>query len=190
MQTLEGWDWSRYRAYLKTRAELIRLNPKLKIRFDESDLVQETLLRAANPEASPFQGGSESEKLNWLDGILANTLIDLVRRHQAEKRDVSTEAPLEDILNQSTLNWNSPIKAPENTPDVQASINEQRLRLGEAIQRLPLEEREVVMSRDILGLTMTEIAQETGRSIATISRAYRRGIEALKVILNDGDATL
>ena len=179
MASLEGWDIVRFRAYLRTRAELLKLNPRLLVRFDESDLVQETLLKAADPDTPACRGQTTGERLRWLDEVMTNAFVDLARKHQAEKRDVAAEENLRQIVDESTGHWDSSLVDPGARPDERAILNEQRLRLGAAIQQLPAEQREVVMSRDILGQSMTEIAARLGKSKPAVSRSYRLGVEEL-----------
>ena len=179
MASLEGWDLVRFRAYLRTRAELLKLNPRLLVRFDESDLVQETLLKAADPDTPACRGLTTGERLRWLDEIMTNTFLDLNRRHHAGKRDVGSEENLRQIVDETTGDWDSSLVDPGAPPGERAILNEERLRLGAAIQELPAEQREVVMSRDILGQSMTEIAARLGKSKPGVSRLYRLGVVEL-----------
>jgi DNA-directed RNA polymerase specialized sigma24 family protein len=90
MAALDGWDLERYRTYLRARARLLWLDRRVRLRFDESDLVQETLLRAAASD-EPCRGQSDAERIAWLERIQDRVLIDKDREHHAEKRDVKRE---------------------------------------------------------------------------------------------------
>ena len=59
----------------------------LKRRFDSSDIVQETWLRA-HANLDRFRGKTEAEMVGWLQEILANSIADQVRTARATKRDV------------------------------------------------------------------------------------------------------
>src|SRR5260370_29991824 len=93
MVSLDGWDLNRYRAYLRSGTRLLWLDRRVRVRFDESDLVQETLLRAA-ASAEPVRGKTDRERINWLERIQDRVLIDKDREHHADKRDVSREKDL------------------------------------------------------------------------------------------------
>src|SRR5262245_14946653 len=54
-----------YRALLKVLVRQMELNPHLERRFDSSDLVHETLLKA-HVNRHAYQGSSERELVGWL----------------------------------------------------------------------------------------------------------------------------
>ena len=56
MAGLEKWDFEQFRKELRLRADFLIRDPRLHGRFDESDLVQETLLKAIDPNTPPCQG--------------------------------------------------------------------------------------------------------------------------------------
>ena len=90
----------RFRHYLRFRAGC-HLDPRLCGKVDPSDLVQRTLLEA-HEKRDKFRGDSEAEYLAWLRRMLANNLADVVRRWQADKRDVARERSLEAALAHSS----------------------------------------------------------------------------------------
>src|SRR5205823_5978097 len=103
MPPLDGWDLKQYRACLKKRAADLLGDKRVRIRFDESDLVQETLQRAAQ-KADTYRGGDQDpERLAWLEKIQDNLVIDLHRAHHADKRDLDRERDLREALRQSSL---------------------------------------------------------------------------------------
>src|SRR5262245_21458105 len=89
-----------YRDYLRLVARL-HLDPRLRGKFDPSDAVQVTLLKAHQSLAG-FTGG-EAELAAWLRRILANTLTDALREFGRACRDVSREQSLEAALNDSAV---------------------------------------------------------------------------------------
>src|SRR5579864_1507225 len=95
------WELDRYRPLLRLQVRQLQLDPRLQRRFDESDLVQEALLRAHRGLAD-FRGDNEAALLKWLEQILANVLTDAVRREHADKRDVALEQSLDAALEQSS----------------------------------------------------------------------------------------
>jgi len=82
-----------FRSFLKDRARH-HLDPNLKVKAEESDLVQESLLAALQgfPE---FKGFSEDEITAWLVRILAHRAINLHKHFRGTvKRDIGRERPL------------------------------------------------------------------------------------------------
>jgi hypothetical protein len=100
MPSLDGWDLKRYRAHLWVRARRLNLDPRLKARFDESDLVQEALVRA-QASATPCPGESHRERLAYLDQAF-EVFADHLREHHAARRDIDREQAARQALNEST----------------------------------------------------------------------------------------
>ena len=91
---------NQYRNYLSLLVRL-RIGRDLQARIDDSDVVQEVLLRALR-DFPAFRGTTEAELMQWLRRILSHTMTDLVRQHRADKRDVAQERQLEQELEQSS----------------------------------------------------------------------------------------
>src|SRR5260370_39991800 len=89
-----GWQLERYRALLRLRARQLHFDPRLKRRFDSSDLVQETLLKA-HKNLHQFRGQTEAELVKWLQEILAHVLADQGRTARTGKRNLNLERSLE-----------------------------------------------------------------------------------------------
>lgn len=82
------------RAALRERAQR-ELPLDLQARVDASDVIQEVLFEASTDFAS-FRGQSSREWRGWLQRVLANNVIQNLRRHIfAEKRSLRKEHPLE-----------------------------------------------------------------------------------------------
>jgi len=62
MHDAPEWLSERHRALLRLRARHLQLDPRLRRRFDESDLVQETLLRA-HANRDQCRGETEGERV-------------------------------------------------------------------------------------------------------------------------------
>src|SRR6516162_253224 len=104
------WHPERYRDLLCVLARQIQMDPRLRRRFDSSDLVQETLLKATQ-NLEQFHGGTEAELVRWLQGIMANALADALRRARAQKRDVAQEEALA-VVNDSSARLRNWLAAP------------------------------------------------------------------------------
>jgi RNA polymerase sigma-70 factor, ECF subfamily len=178
------WPLERYRALLQLRVRQMRLDPRLRPRFDSSDLVQVAMTRAVENRGQ-FRGHTEAEFVRWLQEILANVAVDEVRRATAGKRDVAAERSLQAVLAESTTKWERALADPGASPGEQAERKEQWLRLAGAIDRLPEDQRDVVVLRDLEGLPVAEIAARLGRTEKSVSGLYLRGRRRLRELLND-----
>src|ERR1043166_3057323 len=83
----------RFRDYLRLLAST-QVGPRLRVKVDPSDLVQQALLKAHQARGQ-FRGQSSGEMAAWLRQILAHTLADLVRDFGRERRDLDRERSLQ-----------------------------------------------------------------------------------------------
>jgi RNA polymerase sigma-70 factor (ECF subfamily) len=178
------WHPERYRDLLCVLARQIQMDPRLRRRFDASDLVQETLLKATQ-NLGQFRGGSEAELVRWLQGILQNALADAIRQARAQKRDVAQEQVVAAVVNDSSarlLHW---LVAPDSSPSQRAEREEQLLRISAALTRLPPEQRDVIIWRDSLDMPIRAIAEHLGRSEKAIAGLLVRGRRKLRELLQE-----
>lgn len=73
------------------------------------------------------------------------------------------------------------------TPDVQAQQKESANLLRDALQQLPIEQREAVVLRIRMGLTFKQIADMQDVSANTSQGRYRYGLDKLRSLINDED---
>jgi len=120
---------------------------------DAEDIVQEAFLRLT--AESPFP---ESPKA-WLYRVVRNLAIDQLRRERREK---------------SLGDWFEPSQngEPFDTEEVTT-----------ALEKLPSDIREIVISKIWGNLTFREIAELTGKPISTVHASYHDGIARLREIL-------
>src|SRR5687767_13103674 len=90
----------RFREYLSLLARL-QVPRQLVSKFDSSDVVQDTLLKA-HQNFGEFRGKSDAELAAWLRRILTNSLLDAARHFGGEKRQVGLERSLDETLHQSS----------------------------------------------------------------------------------------
>src|SRR5262245_47352104 len=113
-----GQSLERYRAYLRLLARL-NLDRRLQGKLDPSDVVQETLLKAYQA-LHRYQWRSETELAAWLRKLLANCLIDAVRKYGAATRDVARERSLEAALADSSSRLEAWLATEQASPSTQA----------------------------------------------------------------------
>jgi len=162
----------------------MELDLRLRRRFDSSDLVQETLLKAHEGLAN-FKGTTEAELVKWLLEILGNVVADEVRKARAQKRDVALEKSLDDVVAGSSAQLNAFLTAGGPSPSEQMERQEQLLRLAEAIDQLPGDQRDVVIHRDVLGTPVREIAEDLERTEKSVAGLLLRGRRRLRELLEE-----
>lgn len=178
------WHPERYRALLQLLVRQYHLNPLLQRRFDSSDLVQETLLRA-HAHRDQFRGTTEAEQVKWLQEILANVLTDEVRKARAQKRDVALEQSLQAIVSESSARLEAYLADGQSSPSQQAERNELLLRIAAALEQLPEDQREVLILRDLRGASVGQIAGQLGRTEKSVAGLLLRGRRKLRELLED-----
>jgi RNA polymerase sigma factor (sigma-70 family) len=180
MAALDGWALDRYREILRARARLLRWDPRIRLRANESDVVQETLLRAV-ASAEPCRGTSDGERLAYLFRIQDAVAIDLRREHHAGKRDVARE---QQLLDESTTHWEANLVDKAEGPDQQAAARETLIRTLEGVLRLPEDQMNAVLAILILDLSAQEVADLLDKTRSQVAGLYHRGITALREILH------
>ncbi len=178
------WQPERYRPLLYLQVRLLQLDPQFRRRFDSSDLVQEALLKA-HQHAGQFRGTTEAERVGWLQGILRNVVTDKVREATADKRDLRLEQSLQAAVAQSSHRIEQFLAAQAPSPGEQAERRELLLRLAAAIDRLPADQREVVVRRDLGGEPVADIARQIDRTEKAVAGLLLRGRRKLRELLAD-----
>ncbi|MFI5166256.1 MAG: sigma-70 family RNA polymerase sigma factor [Thermoanaerobaculales bacterium] len=130
---------------------------------DAEDLVQEGMLRAL----TYFDGFHGTDGRAWLLAIVRNSFYTSLRRRQA----MGKSEPLDDDLGPAD-------GAPDSETVLQHRIEVGEL--GEAIEQLPVTFREVIVLREIEGLSYKEIAEVAGIPIGTVMSRLARARGLLK----------
>jgi RNA polymerase sigma factor (sigma-70 family) len=133
------------------------------------DLTQEVFLRLLKYRAS-FAPGSPF--LPWLYGIARRLYYDASR---ARSREVSWDA--------DAWEGRDEVVSPDPTPDMNADQRDEARVLTQALARLPLEKREVLVLSHLQHLRCEEIAQIVQCSPGAVRVRIHRALQALKVVL-------
>jgi RNA polymerase sigma-70 factor, ECF subfamily len=169
----------RHRSWLGLLARL-QVDPRFRAKFDPSDIVQQTLLEAVR-DFPQFQGGTEAELANWLRRILAHVLLHQVRHFAgAQRRDLDREVSLDQALAESSRRFGEALKAPGSSPSEQASRHELELQLADALARLPPDYAEIILLRNVEGLTHEEAAERMGRGAGAVRMLWVRALARLR----------
>jgi RNA polymerase sigma-70 factor (ECF subfamily) len=142
--------------------------------------VQQTLLEAVR-DWPKFRGRSEAELTAWLRQVLAHVLLHEVRRFGgAQRRDIRREVSLEQALAESSRRLGDALAAPGSSPSEQAGRHELELRLADALARLPADYAEILLMRNVEGLSHEEAARRMGRGIGAVRMLWVRALNRLR----------
>jgi len=172
-----------YRNYLSLLARC-QVGTLVRLQMNPSDLVQEVLLEA-NRDFKAFAGSSEQELVAWLRQILARSLADFVRRHNAARRDWKRNQSLEIMLERSSLMVHEALGAGISSPSAQVSRREQAVILADALSRLPADYREIIVMRHLDRLKFEEIAARMQRSAGAVRKLWTRALIKLRAELEE-----
>lgn len=160
----------RLRPYLKevVRRELATVPPGADC--DQSDLVQQTLLRAVGAVAG-FRGRSLEEWKGWLAAIARNETRAAIRHRQAQRRDRGRSGPLDPDL---------ALADSTDSPSMSLQRLELRQRLEKALSRLAPDQRELVRWRQEDQLSHAEIADRLSIRIDAARQRCKAAMDALR----------
>lgn len=176
--------FTRYRNYLALLARRC-VDRQLRRKLDSSDLVQNTLLRVA-ASGKAFRRLSDGERLPYLRRCLRNELCDQRRRFFGEKRNVTLERSLDDVIDESSAKLAHWLAASKSSPSEQAIKSEVFLLLADTIASLPREQREAFELKHLQGLTLQETACAMGKqTVAQVAGLLRRAMKTLRHALED-----
>jgi RNA polymerase sigma-70 factor (ECF subfamily) len=177
-----GALFARHRSYLRQVIEL-RLDPRLRARVDPSDVVQETQLEAFRRLPDYLERRPMAFRL-WLRKTACERLLTTQRHHRgAARRSVRREVPLPDG---SSLQLAQQLLDPGLSPSQQAQRNELVRRVRQAVGRLSETDREILLMRNLEGLSNQEVAQILQMDPATASQRYGRALLRLRKLLLEG----
>jgi RNA polymerase sigma-70 factor (ECF subfamily) len=172
-----------HRNYLTLLAR-IQVGRRLQGKVDPADLVQDTFLDA-HRQFSQFRGDTVKSVAAWLRRILAGQIAHLVRRYfSAEARDVRLEQSIEHELDSSSEWLAKGMSSPGSSPSEAAARREELIRLGDALEQLPPDYRDVILLRQIEGLQFAEVARRLGRTEDSVQKLWVRGLDSLRKILD------
>jgi RNA polymerase sigma-70 factor (ECF subfamily) len=179
----DGLDLEHYREYLRTLGRL-QITDRLRSKVDLSGVVQQTLLEA-HQARDMLRGLNEAQRAAWLRRALANNLADEARRLGAKAREVGREQSLEQGLDESSARLEALLGVKQASPSQQAVQQEDLLRLAEALNQLPDDQRAAVELHHLEGRTLAETAEALGRSRSAVASLVFRGLRNLRRMLDE-----
>ncbi|MGD9855564.1 MAG: sigma-70 family RNA polymerase sigma factor [Planctomycetaceae bacterium] len=143
---------------------------------DGSDLTQATLLRVAK-SIPDYRGSCDRQFKAWIRQILQRQAIDLLRQ-QPPERPLDQSGPGGPLRNQ--------LADDGSTPSGKLMRRERELRLLEALEQLPDDQKLAVGLRHLKKLPIEEIARQLGdRTPGATSALIYRGMNRLHELLKD-----
>ena len=179
--------FTRHRSQLR-RMVGIRMDDRLAVRVDPSDVVQEVLAEAARSLPGYLKDRPLPFYL-WLRELAWKRLVDLRRRHiEAQKRSVTREVAWKSTLSEHSAN-DLAGRLVSNEPSASRHLirEELRARMREALDRLPDADREVLVLRYLEQLTIRQVAGVLGTTEGAVSMRQLRAVERIRKLLDDDD---
>jgi RNA polymerase sigma-70 factor (ECF subfamily) len=174
-----------YRNYLSLLART-QIDLHLQGRASASDVVQDAFMEA-HRDFRTFRGTTEAELLAWLRSILVHKVARLIERHVfATKRDVRRERRLNRglaALEQSASHVDALLVSQWSSPSARLQRRERAAVLADLLAQLPSHYREVLVLRDLEGLSFAEVGIRMGRSTAAVRKLWVRAIDRLRQLL-------
>lgn len=172
-----------YRKYLQMLAHL-QIGSDLQAKLDPADVVQQTLL-TAHRARHQFRGTTDAEQTAWLRQILATTLAQELRKFRRGKRNVGFERSLSDALDDSSQRLEAMIAVEGSSVSHKAIKHEDLLRLAEALDELPEEQRHAVELKHLTGWRLEAISEQMGRTRQSVAGLLRRAMRSLRDCLSN-----
>lgn len=151
-------------------------------RFDSWDVAQEAFMRA-DKGFEQVRGQSDGEIVAWLQRIVTNTFIDLVRENCAGKRDPGRERAIYDATGDGETPLGVCLAASQPGASTLLARQEELLGLAAALDRLPDDERDAVIAHFINELPLAQIAERLGRTVKGVAGLLFRGKRRLRELL-------
>lgn len=165
----------------------IRMDERLSMRLDPSDVVQDALL-TAHERLPAYLASPPIDFYPWLRRIAWNRLLDLQRRHlSSQRRSVLREAsPACDLSDESRLMLANQLVSPDISPVQHVARQELLQRVHAALSTLSASDRDVLTLRFLEQLTAEHAAQVLGITKSAFKARQLRAIARLRTSLDLG----
>jgi RNA polymerase sigma-70 factor (ECF subfamily) len=176
---------ARHRDRLR-RMVAVRLDPRLAVRVDPSDVVQEALIEA-DRKLADYLEHRPLPFYPWLRRLAWEHLVKLHERHvRARRRSVLREEPGILALPEDSAVLLAQRLAREGTSPSQRLVRkEMQERVRAALARLSAADREVLVLRYLEQLATAEIAAVLGVGEGAVKMRHRRALDRLSKLLTD-----
>jgi len=162
----------------------LRMDARLRSRFDAADVLQETRVDAIRrlPE---YLAAPPMPFFFWMRFLARQKLLELARRHlDARGRDARKELRIDAASpGADSVAMAEQLVARQTSPTLAARRAELRDRVQAALEAMEPADREILALRHFEQLTNGEAARELGIESAAASKRYARALERLEGIL-------
>jgi RNA polymerase sigma-70 factor, ECF subfamily len=156
-----------------------RLDPRINVRVDASDVVQDALIDAWR-RLDGYLRDRPLPFLPWLRQIVGDRIIDTHRRHISSKcRGIQREERLE-ISDESADVLARQLFTSDMSPSNVLERKEVQARLKQALLALPPKDREILIIRHIEQLSAAEIAARLGITEGAVKARLLRALLRLR----------
>jgi RNA polymerase sigma-70 factor (ECF subfamily) len=181
-QTLE-----QFQAFLECLAAIhidprLRFDPRLSRRFGWSEIINATLLEVAL-DLEKLRTMPPPDQERMLRSMLANNLIDRIRRELAQVRDIRRERSVKKAIENSSFRIRGWPPVDPSTPSGQLMRQEQALQLADALAQLPQRQREAIVLQMWHGWKLAQIAEHLQCTVGAVAGLQARGLARLRKIL-------
>jgi len=160
----------------------VRMDRRLAARVDPSDVVQEALADAAR-RLPAYLRDRPLPFFPWLRRLAWDRLAALHRTHvRAARRSVTREEPPA-LPDESALELADRLLARTGGPSAGPQREERRALVREALGRLPERDREVLVLRQLEGLSVAEVAVVLGIGEKAVYARQLKALERLGALL-------
>lgn len=176
--------FSRHRQRLKQMIAL-RMDERLKARFDPSDVVQTALIKAS-ARLSEYAREPQFPFYPWLRNLAWQELLRFHEQHmQRQKRTIHREEHTGVVLSSQSVHQLAELVAASTAgPSTAVVLHEQRQRTREALEELPFRDREILELRYLEQLDNAEIAAVLDIDIGTVRVRHFRALRRLESLLS------
>ena len=147
---------------------------------DAQDLSQEVFIKVYK-NISKYKSRDGASFKNWLYRLANNACIDEIRKRKSRVQPESLDVHLDSGENEMERQIDSGLITPEET----VIKRERRAAVGKAVGQLPPEFRQMVVLRDLRGLSYEEIAVVTGVKLGTVKSKINRARGKLRELIRD-----
>lgn len=175
----------RHRSRL-TRMVAMRMDPRVRARFDPSDVIQDALV-TANQRLSGYLREQPLPFYPWLRKIAWERLLQLHKKHLgAQKRSVGREAGQPGNISDDSVHVLADLLVDSITaPSAKMIKDEMRRRVSEALTSLRTRDREILELLYLEQLSSTETAAILEITPEIVRKRHFRAIRRLSNLLDD-----
>ncbi len=170
-----------FRAYLETLS-FIQVDPRLRSKFDLSDVIQKTLLESWL-DLERIQVLDAHGRKRWLRQMLVHNLLEMIRGFLTKGRDVRREQSLDAAAEASSCRLQEWLQAEDSSPSERLARQEEELRVLEALSQLDVRQREALILQKYHRWTLAQIAEHLGCTVGAVAGLHAHGLKNLRKYL-------